>query len=87
MRKLYIILMFAGLYFPHPQAYGQLLNKMKQKLENQAGKAVDKALNGGNKTTATPPGSSRAATGNLTFPTGNPSATSARGSRLPEARQ
>lgn len=49
MRKLNIVLVFAGMFLLHHQASGQLLNKMKQKLEDKAVQAVDKAM-GGNTT-------------------------------------
>lgn len=65
MRKLYIILVFAGLYLSQHQASGQLLNKMKQQLEDKAGKAVDRAVNG-NTSTPSQPGSSAGSSGTAT---------------------
>jgi hypothetical protein len=63
MRKLSIFLIFAGICFSHHQASGQLLNKMKQKLEDQA---VDKVLNGGNKNNTSQPGSTSNPSGTTT---------------------
>jgi hypothetical protein len=58
MRKLSTTLLFAGTCFSHYQASGQLLNKMKQRLEDKAVQAVGKSLNGANKTNTSLPGSS-----------------------------
>lgn len=73
MRKLNLVLVFAGMLFLHHQASGQLLNKMKQKLEDKAIQAVDKAT-GGSTTTASPAGASPGASG----ATGTASGTSTR---------
>lgn len=62
MRKLCILFSFAGILFSHAPASAQLLNKMKQKLEDKAVQAVDKAV-GGNKTNPAGPGSSSGTSG------------------------
>lgn len=56
MRKLTTVLVFAGMLFLHHQASGQLLNKMKQKLEDKAVQAVDKAMGGSTTSPASPGG-------------------------------
>ena len=44
MKTLYILIAFSGLYLVQHQASGQLLNKMRQKLETVAEQSVNKAL-------------------------------------------
>jgi hypothetical protein len=70
MRKLTFILVFAGLCFLHHQAPAQLLNKMKQTLENKANQALNKAIDVGPKT-----GPAAAGTSN---PAANPGTSSRR---------
>ena len=72
MRKLSVFFVFAGCLFLHNQASGQLLNKMKQKLEDKAVQAVDKSINVGNKNTTAVPGTSTPAAGTSSQPGTSP---------------